>query len=193
MDRWCGRLTPDELIKEFRDFKLKVINEDIVFNITNSSIRSLGNELDFIKDTFREEDIITGSIALRLFGLLHRGSNDIDILIKDKDRYSYIKDDYEWEIPNRLGYKSFNYRPNFFSKKIEYDVDFFEDLGCNFTEIEIDDLNLSKSCIFLEKKSIRVHNPIEILDFKMRMAIEAKSDKHNDDLTKIFVGIPERI
>ena len=84
MDRWCGRLTPDELIKEFRDFKLKVINGDIVFNITNSSIRSLGNELDFIKDTFREDDIITGSIALRLFGLLHRGSNDIDILIKDK-------------------------------------------------------------------------------------------------------------
>jgi hypothetical protein len=186
MDRWNGRLTTDELIKEFRDFKLKVINGDIVFNITNSSIRSLGNELDFIKDTFREEDILTGSIALRLFGLLHRGSNDIDILIKDKDRYSYIKDDYEWEIPNRLGYKSFNYRPNFFSKKIEYDVDFFEDLGCNFTEIEIGDF-------FLDKKSIRVHNPIEILDFKMRMAIEAKSDKHNDDLTQIFGQAPWQV
>ena len=186
MDRWNGRLTPDELIKEFRDFKLKVLNEEIAFNITNKSILSLSDELNFVKNIFREEDILTGSIALRLFGLLHRGSNDIDILIRDKDRYSYIKDDYEWEIPNRLGYKSFNYKPGFFSKRIEYDVDFFEDLGCNFTEIEIDDF-------FLEKKSIRVHNPIEILDFKMRMAIEAKSDKHNDDLTKIFVGTPERI
>lgn len=186
MDRWYGRLTPDELKKEFRDFKLKVISEEIVFNITNKSILSLSDELNFVKNTFREEDILTGSIALRLFGLLNRGSNDIDILIKDKDRYSfYTEDDYEWEIPNRLGYKSFNYKPGFFSKRIEYDVDFFEDLGCNFTEIEVGD--------FLDKKSIRIHNPIEILDFKMRMVIEAKSDKHNEDLTRIFVGTPERI
>jgi len=183
MDKFNGRLTPDELIKEFRDFKLKVINEDVVFNITNRTIRSLGDELDFIKDTFREEDILTGSIALRLFGLLNRGSSDIDILIKDKDRYSdYIRDDYEWEIPNRLGYKSFKYKPSIFSKKIEYEVDFFEDLGCNFTEIEVGD--------FLNKRYVRIHNPIEILDFKMRMAIEAKSDKHNDDLTQIFGQAP---
>lgn len=186
MDRWYGRLTPDELVREFRDFKLKVMNGDIVFNITNDAIDDLSEELDFIKDTFREDDILTGSIALRLFGLLHRGSSDIDILIKDKNRYSgYTKDDYEWEIPNRLGYKSFKYRPNIFSKKREYEVDFFEDLGCNFTEIEVGD--------FLNSRYIRIHNPIEILDFKMRMAIEAKSDKHNEDLTRIFIGTPERI
>jgi hypothetical protein len=185
MDRWYGRLTPDELVREFRDFKLKVMNGDIIFNITNKSISDLSEELDFIKETFREDDILTGSIALRLFGLLHRESSDIDILIKDKDRYSYIKDDYEWKIPNRLGYKSFKYRPNIFSKKREYEVDFFEDLDCNFTEIEVGD--------FLNKRYIRIHNPIEILDFKMRMAIEAKSDKHNEDLTRIFIGTPERI
>jgi hypothetical protein len=185
MDRWYGRLTPDELVREFRDFKLKVMNDDIVFNITNDSIDDLSEELDFIKDTFREDDILTGSIALRLFGLLHRESSDIDILIKDKDRYSYIEDDYEFEIPNRLGYKSFKYRPNIFSKKVEYEVDFFEDLGSNFTEIEVGD--------FLNSRYIRIHNPIEILDFKMKMAIEGKSDKHNEDLTRIFIGTPERI
>jgi len=186
MDRWYGRLTPDELVREFRDFKLKVMNGDIVFNITNKSINDLSEELDFIKDTFREDDILTGSIALRLFGLLHRGSIDIDILIKDKNRYSgYTKDDYEWEISNRLGYKSFKYRPNIFSKNREYEVDFFEDLDCNFTEIEVGD--------FLNSRYIRIHNPIEILDFKMKMAIEAKSDKHNEDLTNIFLGNPERI
>jgi hypothetical protein len=185
MDRWYGRLTPDELVREFRDFKLKVMNGDIVFNITNDAIDDLSEELDFIKDTFREDDILTGSIALRLFGLLHRESSDIDILIKDKDRYSYIEDDYEFEIPNRLGYKSFKYRPNIFSKKVEYEVDFFEDLGSNFTEIEVGD--------FLNSRYIRIHNPIEILDFKMKMAIEGKSDKHNEDLTRIFIGTSNKV
>ena len=185
MDRWYGRLTPDELVREFRDFKLKVMNGDIVFNITNDAIDDLSEELDFIKDTFREDDILTGSIALRLFGLLHRESSDIDILIKDKDRYSYIEDDYEFEITNRLGHKSFKYRPNIFSKKVEYEVDFFEDLGSNFTEIEVGD--------FLNSRYIRIHNPIEILDLKIKMAIEGKSDKHNEDLTRIFIGTPERI
>jgi hypothetical protein len=186
MDRY-GRLTQDELKKEFRDFKLKVINGDIVFNITNDAIDDLSDELDFIKDTFREDDIITGSIALRLFGLINRGSSDIDILIKDKDRYSgYIKEKYgdeEIDIPNRLGYLDFQYKSGIFSKKREYEVDFFEDLGCNFTEIEIDG--------FLDTRCIRIHNPIEILDFKMKMAV--KFDKHSEDLTKIFLGTSNKV
>jgi hypothetical protein len=189
MDRWYGRLTPDELVREFRDFKLKVMNGDIVFNITNDAIDDLSEELDFIKDTFREDDILTGSIALRLFGLLHRESSDIDILIKDKNRYSeYTKQKYgdmEVSTPNRLGYKIFKYRPNIFSKNKEYEVDFFEDIESNFTEIEVGD--------FLNSRYIRIHNPIEILDLKIKMAIEGKSDKHNEDLTRIFIGTPERI
>ena len=184
------RLTPDELKKEFRNFKLNVINGDIIFNITNESISKLKDELRFIKDTFEDDDILTGSTALRLFGLLDRDSDDIDILIKDKDRYTgYDNDVYSdsnINIPNRLGYLKFSYKPYFFSKTKNYEVDFFEDHGCNFTELEIGGGGL-------EDNLIRIHNPIEILDFKMRMAIEAKSDKHNDDLTKIFVGIPERI
>jgi len=183
MDRWY-RLTPDELKKEFRDFKLKVMDDVIVFNITNDAIDNLSEELDFVKNTFREDDILTGSIALRLFGLLHRRSSDVDILIKDKNRYSgYIKERYgddETSTPNRLGYLNFKYKPGIFYKTKEYEVDFFEDLGSNFTEIPVGD--------FLYTRYIRIHNPIEILDFKMKMAIDGKSDKHNEDLTNIFLG-----
>jgi hypothetical protein len=184
------RLTPDELKKEFRDFKLKVISGDIVFNITDDSISKLKKELKFIKDTFEDDDIITGSIALKLFGLLDRDSDDIDILIKDKDRYTgYDNDVYSdsnINIPNRLGYLDFSYKPYFFSKTKKYEVDFFEDHGCNFTELEIGGGGLDDNLI-------RIHNPIEILDFKMKLAIDGKSDKHNEDLTKIFVGTPEFI
>lgn len=183
------RLTPDELKKEFRDFKLKVINGDIIFNITDDSISKLKKELKFIKETFEDDDIITGSIALKLFGLLDRDSDDIDILIKDKDRYTgYDNDVYSdsnINIPNRLGYLKFSYKQYFFSKNKNYKVDFFEDLGCNFTEIEIGG--------GIEDNLVKIHNPIEILDFKMKLAIDGKSDKHNEDLTKIFVGDPELI
>lgn len=187
MDRWSGRLTPGELKKEFRDFKLKVISGDIVFNITNESISKLKDELRFIKDTFEDDDILTGSTALRLFGLLYRGSSDIDMLIKDKERYSgYSNDQYsDFNIPNRLGNLDFSYKQSFFSRTKKYKVDFFQDLGCNFTEIEIGS--------FVDNNIIKIHNPIEIIDFKMKLAIDGKIDKHNEDLTKIFVGTPEFI
>ena len=78
-----------------------------------------------------KNDIISGSIALSLLGLINRTVSDIDILIKNKNRYSgYINNTYsdDEELDNRLGYINFEYKKNFFSKTRDYEVDFFLNL-----------------------------------------------------------------
>ena len=91
-------LSLDDLRMEFRSFKLKCINNEIEFKISDSVVNENKNLLSFITDTF-PNDVITGSLALKLLGLISRESNDIDILIKDKSRYDkYIIGDYKLAI-----------------------------------------------------------------------------------------------
>jgi hypothetical protein len=64
---------------------------------------------------------------------INRVASDIDILIKDKNRYSgYINSTYVGDessnMDNRLGYINFEYKKNFFSKTRVYEVDFFLNL-----------------------------------------------------------------
>ena len=74
-------LTPSELQTEFRDYKLKVLNGEIDFNPTlKEKYKDL---LYFISDEF-PNDIISGSLALNILGLIYRDTNDIDIIIDDK-------------------------------------------------------------------------------------------------------------
>ena len=70
-----------DFISDFRDLKLKLINSDISFTLDQSAVSNYNNELTFISKNFPNE-IITGSIALSLFGLINREISDIDILIK---------------------------------------------------------------------------------------------------------------
>ena len=79
-------LSLDDLRMEFRNFKLKCINNEIEFKISDSVVNENKSLLSFITDTF-PNDVITGSLALKLLGLISRKSNDVDILIKDKNRY----------------------------------------------------------------------------------------------------------
>lgn len=172
-------MTDSELKSEFRDLKLKIINNEVDFKPNSLYIKSLSNELDFISNTF-PNDIISGSIALKIFGLLKRDINDIDILISDKNRYpSYTKDEYgdEEAIENRLGVRKFDYKRGFFSKKKEYEVDFFENVGSSFIEVNYGG------------RVLKVHSPLEILDYKINMATNINTtsgSKHNQDLTDIF-------
>lgn len=153
---------------DIRDLKIKIINNEINFEIKN--LRKFKKELDFISYSFKEDDILTGSLALSLYGLLERNINDIDVLINDKDRYSnYIQRGYDVKLPNHLGYKYIDYKKNFLSKKT-YKVDFFINRDQEHNEI------------IYNGKKIKIHNPIKILEFKNKI----NSSKHNEDLYRIF-------
>lgn len=133
---------------------------------------------NFIRKTF-PNDIVSGSFALKSYGLISRDVNDLDILISDKNRYSnYRKGDYgdieEIHISNRLGYVDIDYKDGFFSFKKKYKVDFFENQSANYQTT---------------KSGIKIHNPMELLNCKMAMAISAygeSSRKHRKDLTDVF-------
>jgi hypothetical protein len=189
-------LSLDDLRMEFRNFKLKSINNEIEFKISDSVVDENKELLTFITDTF-PNDIITGSLALKLFGLIGRKSNDVDILIKDKNRYDkYIIDSYddEFTTPNRLGYKPFKYKKGIFSKEVEYNVDFFEDKNVPFLEFTIDISTTFHSNI----KKIKIHNPLEIMDYKLGIFANPKvgratGRKHNEDLTQIFSQAPWQV
>jgi len=193
---YSSTLSLDELKAEFRNFKLKSISNEINFNISETVIKENKDLLNFLTDNF-PNDVITGSLALKLLGLLSRKSNDIDILIKDKNRYDrYILDGYddEFTTPNRLGYKPFKYKKGIFSKEVEYNVDFFEDKNVPFLEFTIDISTTFHSNI----KKIKIHNPLEIMDYKLGIFANPKvgratGRKHNEDLTQIFSQAPWQV
>lgn len=180
-------LTSDELKTEFRNFKLKVLDNEITFTPSKDALEKHKDVLSFILDNL-PNDIISGSIALNILGLLHRPTFDVDMIIDDKNRYpEYVKDGYEddeFSTPNRLGYVDFKYKKETFTPEKEYRVDFFHnDYAASFITIEFN------------KKQIKIHNPLEIMDYKLNMAINSKtirltSEKHNEDLTRIFGQTP---
>lgn len=168
-----------DIDSEFRDLKLKIISGDYQFSFMEHKADILGKELEFIAERF-PNDIITGSIALKLYGLLDRNTSDIDILIKDKDRYdSYTKDFYghyrnDNDIDTRLGYKKISYKKGFFSKRRTYTVDFFEDKGVLFNTLDFNGVHL------------KIHNPMELLSTKIGLS---NNSKHFDDLIFVFKSI----
>lgn len=164
-----------DLLPEFRDFKLKLIQSEIDFSVSKEVIKEYRTELSFIRNNFKN-DIISGSIALVLLGLIHRVISDIDILIKDENRYSgYINstygDDESGNMDNRLGYIEFKYKPGFFSKTKYYEVDFFKDNDGKYIEFDF------------EGTTLKLQHPLEIISAKMGMT---RSHKHYRDLEIIF-------
>lgn len=163
-----------DLTSRFRDLKLKLISSNNTFTISNESVKKYYDHLLFITKEF-PNDVITGSIGLSLFGLIHRDIGDIDILIKDENRYSkYINDSYgddEVKIENRLGFIKFDFQKGLFSRRKIYQVDFFKDLGVNFIEFQFEGNNL------------KIQHPLEILSAKMGMT---RNDKHYRDLEVIL-------
>ena len=170
-----ARNSDRDFISDFRDLKLKLINSDISFTLDQSALINYNNELTFISRNF-PNDIITGSIALSLFGLINREISDIDILINDENRFSdYCNntygDDETGNMKNRLGYILFNFKKNFFTKKKKYEVDFFKNEDSKYIEFEFNGINL------------KLQHPLEIINAKMGMS---KHHKHYRDLEIIF-------
>jgi len=55
-----------DLLPEFRDFKLKLIQSDVDFSVSKDLVKKYHTDLTFIRNNFKN-DIISGSIALGLF------------------------------------------------------------------------------------------------------------------------------
>jgi hypothetical protein len=192
--------TPTELKSEIRDLKLKTLTNEFDFKVDKEVVKKFKKTLDLLHSKF-SSDIISGSLALRLFGLIDREINDIDIILKDKDRFPrYIKDEYDDEsfednsvMGNRLGFVGVNFNGFPFNKNLK--IDFFEDINNTpFIEFKYG------SGFFSKEKTLKLHHPIDMLSYKMSLATIIKvqssddvsrSRKHNKDLTEIlFRKIP---
>jgi hypothetical protein len=160
-------------VEEIRDIKIRLLSGEDIFNF-NSGVLKSKSTLDFISKNFKN-DIISGSFALSLYGFItdERPIGDIDLLIKDKNRYSdYKSEGYDdFPIPNRLGYKTFEYKRGLLYKRQFFDVDFF---------IEPSDTKFD----LLPLYDLKVHSPIQIINHKIKMI--NKSYKHRTDLYYIF-------
>lgn len=163
-----------------RDFKLGIITGDREIKANPESLVKFDKELTFVKDEF-PGDIITGSLGLNIFGFLDREISDIDILIKDKKRYSvYNSGEYyrrtkgnEMDMDSRLGYLEIKHRkPGIWAKLFpeKYKVDFFEDRGTKYVEVEY------KGHVY------KVQHPIDIIETKIAL----EGNKHYRDLYCIF-------
>lgn len=171
---------------ELRELKLKIVTEDFKFTIKENMLEKLHDPLDLIKSVF-SDDIITGSLALNLYDLIYRDISDIDILIKDVERYTgYYNNNYsnDNDTSNNLGYKMVSYKRNLFSRSREFKVDFFKN-------------NDVKYNTFLYKGVLlKVQDPLEIIKEKIKMceligttAKFSSRRKHKNDLAEIFKRI----
>jgi hypothetical protein len=173
-------LTRSDLKSEFRNLKLKIIKGDYEFKFSESKTNMLRNELDFISKKLLPTDVITGSIALKLYGLLDRNYSDIDIIIEDKSRYDNYSRNVRYgslddtDLDTRLGHKQLSYKKGFFSRKKKYAVDFFENSGVSYNELEFNGYKF------------RVHSPMELIDTKIGLC---EDQKHFEDIDFIFKSI----
>lgn len=177
------KMSDSDIKSEIRNIKLKIISGEYSLNFSDVNIKKHNEELNFILNRLSENDIITGSLALKLYGLLDRQIGDLDIIIDDSDRYNdYENYGYgESKIDNRLGYKKFIKKSWPFIKK-EYKVDFFKNSGVNFIEMDFNG------------KKLKIHNPIDIIQHKSDMFAYNNSyfylgrdkHKHYGDLIHIF-------
>jgi hypothetical protein len=169
-------------ISEIRDLKIRLLEGEKVFSFNKNSILKSKSILDFISKNFKN-DIISGSFALSLYGFItdKRLIGDIDILIKDKNRYTdYKLEGYDdFDIPNRLGYKTFEYKKSLLHKRQCYDVDFF---------IELPDTKFELLPIY----NLKVHNPIQIITYKINLCDKKMAYKHRSDLYYIFNQISKQ-
>ena len=159
-----------------RDFKLGIITGEREIKENQEILKRFDEQLTFIKEEF-PDDVITGSLGLNIFGFLDREISDIDILIKDKERYTgYNSGEYyrrtkgnELDMDSRLGYLEIKHkRPGIWNKLFpkKYKVDFFQYSSQNYVEVEY------KGHIY------KVQHPMDILETKSTLC----GNKHFRDL-----------
>jgi hypothetical protein len=181
-------------LTELRDLKIRIITEDIKFDVNLEPILpifkfNVSNYLNFIIEEFPDA-IISGSLALNLHGLLDRPIKDIDLITTERPNFSLQNDRYGDENIKisstiRLGYSYIKERfklKNIFNKRNTYQVDFF-----------IDPHNSVKYNTFsFNGKTLKIQDPVQIIEQKISMVNNADNyqftakQKHKLDLFLIF-------
>ena len=180
-----------------RDFKIEIVSGERNIEITEEAKQRFAKELRFISSEF-PDDIITGSLALNLYGLLDRGIGDIDIMITDRKRYTGYRQgllygmlpDGEQTMSNRLGHLEFEIKESFLRrlmngmKRRRYLVDFFETDSAPFETFEF------------EGHTYKIHHATQIVENKCvlesikplrgKRGYSDSKEKHGRDLLCIF-------
>lgn len=136
---------------DIRDIKLSfLMNRVLSIDTSQNSI------LDFIVRNNLSKYVITGSIALKLYGLLERYTKDIDLITTTRDREGYSNNGYLLE-KGRLGYLKVKDKLNIWNlfKREEHDCDFFLDADVSYREFEYKGIIL------------KIQEPISIINAKM--------------------------
>lgn len=193
LDAFFGKaITPESIKSVLRDIMLKMITEDITFSVDESNIKSM--PLSIIRERYPNA-IITGSSALKVFGLIDRPIKDFDIMVDEKpliDIYSGRYDGKEIFGNKRIGFGYINadncksigivsFLKKIVSPSKTVTVDFFLKDGTEeFITVNYDGF------------SYKFHNPIQILQKKYLMAFDGNKvsiNKHLLDIAKTAKSI----
>lgn len=176
----------ESLKSKFRDFKISLLQNNIDFKVDIDKFEDFKqNDSYKIMTTYYPNEVLSGSISLYLHGIIDfREFNDLDIIVDDRRKVSDYSPMSDSKVDNYIGHKYISIQPNyrFFQRwfgtpainKIK--VDFFENKDCQYTIID----------------GLKIHNPIEIIHFKLNLAYSVDFDgysntnKHIDDLERIF-------
>ncbi len=148
---------------EVRDLKIDILSGEKRIEVKAEAAERFKAELKLIRENF-PGDVITGSLALNLYGLIRRDIGDLDIIIPDGGRYSGYDTGHRYRlIPNgemlmgkRLGQISFREKKNwlarvFGKKPRRWQVDFFEQAEAEH-----------RTFVF-EGHEYRIQNPLDII------------------------------
>jgi uncharacterized protein YjfI (DUF2170 family) len=174
-------------LSEMRNLKIRMVTEDIKFEVEDNLSNFYSNYLNFIIEQYPDA-IISGSLALDLYGLLNRPISDIDLIVNKRPAGVLHKDTYGDEnimtTSDRLGYQyiteSFKWR-NIFNKRKTYQVDFFLNTG-----------NVKYNTFAFKGRNVKIQDPVQITEQKIAMVNNAENhmftgkQKHNLDLFVIF-------
>ena len=178
-------------LSEMRNLKIRMITEDIKFEVADNLCDLYSEQLKFIIEQYPEA-IISGSLALNLYGLIYRDMSDIDLIVDKRPLGNFHKNSYGDENIEtnsvRLGYQFIteNFKwVNIFRKRQTFNVDFFLDT----------DNKVKYNTFTFKGLNLKIQDPIQITEQKIEMVNNADNyqyrakQKHNRDLFVIFKNI----
>ena len=178
-------LEDESLKSKFRDFKLTLLQNNFEFKVDTKKLEVFKKSNAYKALIYYPNEVLSGSISLYLHGLLNfREFNDIDIIVDDRQKVSDYTPMNNSNVDNFIGHKYISIEPEYkFFKRLfgapeakKIKVDFFENKNCECTIID----------------GLWIHNPIEIIHFKLNLAYIVGTDtysntnKHISDLERIF-------
>lgn len=178
-------------LSEMRNLKIRMVTEDIKFKVEDNLCDLYSRELDFIADNYSDA-VISGSLALNLYGLVYRDMSDLDLIVNTRPTGPCHKNRYGDEnietTSTRIGYQyiteNFKWR-HIFRKRITFNVDFFLN----------DDNKVKYNTFTFKGKELKIQDPLQIVEQKIQMVDNAENyqftakRKHLKDLFVIFKNI----